>query len=98
MATMDSRRIESLVDAMSKTRFNPYMKEGDPVSVNMVWFVAHTTVRGGVERRHLGGTQFRTVPLSRNSAHSPPCSGSRQTSPFNIGHSWRWSSSFLVDT
>jgi len=60
MATMDSRRIESLVDAMSKTRFNPYMKEGDPVSVNMVWFVAHTTVRGGAERRHLGGTQFRT--------------------------------------
>ena len=60
MATMDSRRIESLVDAMSKTRFNPYMKEGDPVQVNMVWFVAHTTVRGGAgERRHLSGTQFR---------------------------------------
>jgi hypothetical protein len=59
MATMDSRRIESLVDAMSRTRFNPYMKEGDPVQVNMVWFVAHTTVRGGVERRHLSGPELR---------------------------------------
>jgi hypothetical protein len=60
MATMDARRIESLVDAMSKTRYSPVMKEGDPVQGNVVWFVAHTTVRGGVERRHLGGTQFRS--------------------------------------
>ena len=59
MATMDSRRIESLVDAMSRTRFNPVMKEGDPVQVNMVWFVAHTTVRG-TERRHLSGPSFRS--------------------------------------
>jgi len=59
MAAMDSRRIESLVDAMSRTRFNPVMKEGDPVKVNMVWFVAHTTVRG-TERRHLAGPQFRS--------------------------------------
>ena len=59
MATMDSRRIESLVDAMSRTRFEPVMKEGDPVQVNMVWFVAHTTVRG-TERRHLAGPQFRS--------------------------------------
>jgi hypothetical protein len=59
MAAMDSRRIESLVDAMSRTRFEPVMKEGDPVQVNMVWFVAHTTVRG-TERRHLAGPQFRS--------------------------------------
>jgi len=59
MASMDSKRIEGLVEAMSKTRFEPIMKEGDPVSVNMVWFVAHTTVRG-TGRRHLGGPQYRT--------------------------------------
>lgn len=53
MAAMDSKRIESLVEAMSKTRFEPMMKEGDPVSVNMVWFVAHTTVRGGASRKRL---------------------------------------------
>ncbi|HUK33946.1 MAG TPA: zf-HC2 domain-containing protein [Vicinamibacterales bacterium] len=57
MASMDSKRIETLVDAMSKTRFEPVMKEGDPVTVNMVWFVAHTTVRG-TGRRHLNGPQF----------------------------------------
>ena len=58
MASMDSKRIELLVDAMSKTRFEPVMKEGDPVAVNMVWFVAQTTVRGN-GRRHLDGPQYR---------------------------------------
>ena len=53
MASMDSRRLENLVDAVSRTRFEPVMKEGEAVAVNMVWFVAHTTVRG-TERRHLG--------------------------------------------
>jgi hypothetical protein len=56
MASMDSRRLESLVDAASKTRFEPVMKDGSPVAVNMVWFVAHTTVRG-TGRRHLDGPQ-----------------------------------------
>ena len=54
MASMDSRRVESLVDAVSHTRFEPVMKEGEAVTVNMVWFVAHTTVRG-VRRHPLGG-------------------------------------------
>jgi hypothetical protein len=57
MASMDSRRIETLVDAMSKTRFEPV--KGDPVSVNWVWFVAHTTVRG-TGRRHSAGPQYPT--------------------------------------
>ena len=56
MASMDSRRLEGLVDAASKTRFEPVMKDGSPVAVNMVWFVAHTTVRG-TGRRHLAGPQ-----------------------------------------
>lgn len=54
MASMDAKRLESLVDAVSRTRFEPVMKEGAPVEVNMVWFVAQTTVRG-VGRRHLDG-------------------------------------------
>ena len=53
MASIDAQRLESLVDAVSKTRFEPVMKEGAPVSVNMVWFVAHTTVRGGAVRKPL---------------------------------------------
>ncbi len=51
MAAMDAKRIQTLVTAMAQTRFEPVMKEGDPVAVNMVWFVAHTTVRGS--HRHL---------------------------------------------
>ncbi len=55
MASIEPRHLETLVDAVSKVRFEPVMKEGAPVGpVNMVWFVAHTTVRG---RRHLGGPQ-----------------------------------------
>ncbi len=57
MASMDAKRLESLVEAVSRTRFEPVMKEGEAVPVNMVWFVAHTTVRG-VGRRHLGGPQL----------------------------------------
>jgi hypothetical protein len=56
MASMDTKRLENLVDAVSRTRFEPVMKEGEPVAVNMVWFVAHTTVRG-TGRRHLDGPQ-----------------------------------------
>jgi hypothetical protein len=63
MASMDSRRIETLVDAMSKTRFEPV--KGEPVSVNWVWFVAHTTVRG-TGRRHLAGPDYH--PRRRNVA------------------------------
>jgi len=56
MASMDAKRLENLVAAVSRTRFEPVMKEGEPVAVNMVWFVAHTTVRG-TGRRHLDGPQ-----------------------------------------
>jgi len=56
MASMNAQRLENLVDAVSRTRFEPVMKEGEPVAVNMVWFVAHTTVRG-VGRHHLAGPQ-----------------------------------------
>jgi hypothetical protein len=53
MAAMDGRDLESLVNAVAKMRFEPVMKEGEPVSVNMVLFVAHTTVRGGAARKPL---------------------------------------------
>ena len=57
MASMDTKRLENLVAAVSRTRFEPVMKEGAPVAVNMVWFVAQTTVRG-VGRRHMSGPQL----------------------------------------
>jgi len=60
MAGIDARQLESLVDAVAKMRFEPVMKEGEPVSVNMVLFVAHTTVRGGAARKPLA-THMRRV-------------------------------------
>lgn len=57
MASMDTKRLENLVAAVSRTRFEPVMKEGAPIAVNMVWFVAQTTVRG-VGRRHMSGPQL----------------------------------------
>ena len=38
--------VEDLMHAMSRTRFQPAQKKGLPVAVNIVWVVAHTTVRG----------------------------------------------------
>ena len=65
MASMDTKRLENLVDAVSKTRFEPVMKEGAPVAVNMVWFVAHTTVRGAgrhpMNGPRLSGSRKRIV-------------------------------------
>ena len=52
MAASDAKRYERLVDAVSRAQFEPVMKEGNPVAVNMVWFVANTTVRGH-GRKHI---------------------------------------------
>ena len=41
-----ARVVENLMDAISRARFEPAQREGLPVAVNMVWLVAHTTVRG----------------------------------------------------
>jgi len=38
-------RVEELRDAVSRARFEPATRRGMPVAVNMVWLVAHTTVR-----------------------------------------------------
>ena len=35
-----------MLGAMSQARFEPARVAGLPVAVNMVWLVAHTTVRG----------------------------------------------------
>jgi len=50
MAASDAKRYQSLVDDVWRVQFEPVMKEGSPVAVNMVWFVANTTVRG---RKHI---------------------------------------------
>jgi hypothetical protein len=42
----DAKAADALMDAMSRARFEPAQLAGLPVAVNMVWVIAHTTVRG----------------------------------------------------
>jgi hypothetical protein len=42
----DARAVAGLLEVMAKARFEPANVGGLPVAVNMVWLVAHTTVRG----------------------------------------------------
>ncbi|MBM3769696.1 MAG: hypothetical protein FJW27_00100 [Acidimicrobiia bacterium] len=42
----EARGVANLLDAVSRARFEPASVAGLPVAVNMVWMVAHTTVRG----------------------------------------------------
>lgn len=41
----EAKVVENLMDAISRARFEPAQRAGLPVAVNMVWLVAHTTVR-----------------------------------------------------
>jgi hypothetical protein len=59
MASMEPKRLEGLVDAVSRIRFEPVKKEGEAVPVKMVLFVAHTTVRGGAARKPLSAHMRR---------------------------------------
>ncbi|MBI4485312.1 MAG: zf-HC2 domain-containing protein [Acidobacteria bacterium] len=40
-----ARVVQNIMRAISRARFEPAQREGLPVAVNMVWLVAHTTVR-----------------------------------------------------
>lgn len=44
--TDEAKVVANLMDAVSRARFEPGSVAGLPVAVNMVWMVAHTTVRG----------------------------------------------------
>ena len=43
----DEEVMLSLLDAAAAVRFEPASFAGLPVAVNMIWLLAHTTVRGG---------------------------------------------------
>jgi hypothetical protein len=44
-AAAEAKLVENLMGAVSRARFEPASIAGLPVAVNMVWIVAHTTVR-----------------------------------------------------
>jgi hypothetical protein len=61
--TDEAKLVEDLMGAVSKARFEPASKAGSPVAVNMVWIVAHTTVRAKP-----GPMDLRAAP-TRKRAH-----------------------------
>jgi hypothetical protein len=40
------QEVNDLVTALSRGRLEPAQSDGSPVAVNLVWLVAHTTVKG----------------------------------------------------
>ena len=44
--SIQARAVQSMLGAMSQTRFEPARVAGLPIAVNMFWLVTHTTVRG----------------------------------------------------
>lgn len=46
----DQQDVTDLVNALSRGRLEPAQYGGSPVAVNLVWLVAHTTVKGGKGR------------------------------------------------
>jgi len=58
--TDEAKVVANLLDAVSRARFEPASVAGLPVAVNMVWMVAHTTVRGrAAEPEHVVGPPVR---------------------------------------
>jgi len=42
---VEGRNVDDLVHALSRGRLEPAQFDGAPVAVNLVWLVAHTTVK-----------------------------------------------------
>lgn len=61
--TDEAKLVEDLMGAVSRARFEPASKAGSPIAVNMVWIVAHTTVRAKA-----GPMDLRATPASRKRA------------------------------
>ena len=70
----DAQRAEDLMGAVSFARFQPANFAGTPVAVNMVWIVAHTTVRGSSPAGTLDLPVRRTIPARKPVATLAPAS------------------------
>jgi hypothetical protein len=46
MDVHEERLVDDLIGVLAEARFEPASRAGLPVAVNMIWIVAHTTVRG----------------------------------------------------
>jgi hypothetical protein len=68
--TDEAKAMEDLLGAVSRARFEPASVGGLPVAVNMVWLVAHTTVRAS--QPALDGHVTRTAKKRTASLVAPP--------------------------
>jgi len=59
----EAKAVEHLMDSVSNTRFEPARIAGLPVAVNIVWMVAHTTVRASK-----GAIDLATTPVRKRRA------------------------------
>jgi hypothetical protein len=59
----EAKAVEHLMDSVSNTRFEPARVAGLPVAVNIVWMVAHTTVRASK-----GAIDLATTPVRKRRA------------------------------
>lgn len=68
MDSSEARALEGLLGSVAKARYEPARVSGLPVAVNMVWMIAHTTVRAAklpaattLELPNAGGARRRRV-------------------------------------
>jgi hypothetical protein len=64
------RDAENLMGAISRARFEPAQKAGLPVAVNVVWLVAHTTVRAN--KHHVLEPGVPAIKKRAASLYAPP--------------------------
>jgi hypothetical protein len=64
----DAKRIEGLLDAVSRARFGPPQAEGLPASGSLVWLIAHTTVRASQSAASAADLQLPAVPAKKRAA------------------------------
>lgn len=68
----DTKLVERLLDAVSRARFEPASLAGAPVAVNMIWLVAHTTVRAS--KHPLDVPALPSVTAKKRAASMAPAS------------------------
>jgi hypothetical protein len=69
----EAKAVEHLMDSVSNARFEPARVAGLPVAVNIVWMVAHTTVRASKATINFNSTPIvkkrrADVPIARSAA------------------------------
>ncbi len=76
--SVEGRALEGLLGSVSRARFEPARVLGLPVAVNMVWMVAHTTVRAAITPLRFDGPLTPGARKRRVMAIEPTSTSSRR--------------------